>query len=485
MIALVAALVSGAMFYLSQGLDDVWALAWFAPVPLLWLAYGTAPLWQVVVASVIALLIGDIYAVQCYYGQLPPAVFLIVIGPQLVLFTFAVVFARIVQRRAVPLVTLFAFPVCWTAFEFLSEYAAPNGTFGSFAYSQVSAPVLIQSASLFGLYAVTFLICLFANTLAMAIRARRETAVVVGIGFAICAANVVFGLVRLAEPRAETVRVAAMVDETALKNAWHAHTLEQARAVSESYANAVHAVAAQGVKFAVTPEGGIIATAPTLSAITAPLVTASQQTGMQIVAGIYQSKPPRDLALSLLPDGMVRQYDKRHLVPVLENMFMPGHRSGFLGRGRAMEICKDMDFPRTIRGDATADIRLMGVPAGDFGADAWLHARMSIMRGVENGFALVRAANEGLVTASDAEGRIIASKTDTPTGLTMVVADLPLGSGATLYTRIGDVFPWLCVAVLLLSGAYVLLFRTNASVMRRPTDTDAANPAPAPRPSDR
>jgi apolipoprotein N-acyltransferase len=203
------------MFYLSQGLDDVWALAWFAPAPLLWLAYGKAPLWQVVSATAAALLIGDIYALQCYYGQLPPAVFLVVIGPQLVLFTLAVAFARIVQQRATPLVTLFAFPACWTAFEFLSEYAAPNGTFGSLAYSQVSAPFLIQSASLFGLYAVTFLICLFANTLAMAMRMRRETAVVIGIGFAICAANVVFGLVRLAQPPAQTVRVAALVDETA------------------------------------------------------------------------------------------------------------------------------------------------------------------------------------------------------------------------------------------------------------------------------
>jgi apolipoprotein N-acyltransferase len=29
-----AALVSATLFYLSQGLADVWTLAWFAPVPL-------------------------------------------------------------------------------------------------------------------------------------------------------------------------------------------------------------------------------------------------------------------------------------------------------------------------------------------------------------------------------------------------------------------------------------------------------------------
>jgi apolipoprotein N-acyltransferase len=35
----------------------------------------------------------------------------------------------------------------------------------------------------------------------------------------------------------------------------------------------------------------------------------------------------------------------------------------------------------------------------------------------------------------------------------MVVADLPLGSGPTLYARIGDVFPWLCLTFSLLLGA--------------------------------
>jgi len=36
-------------------------------------------------------------------------------------------------------------------------------------------------------------------------------------------------------------------------------------------------------------------------------------------------------------------------VPILEDRFVPGTQSGWLGNGRAMEICKDMDFPSTIR----------------------------------------------------------------------------------------------------------------------------------------
>ena len=148
----------------------------------------------------------------------------------------------------------------------------------------------------------------------------------------------------------------------------------------------------------------------------------------------------------------VERYDKRHPVPGLEDRFIPGQASGWLGHGRAMEICKDMDFPATIRPDAAKGARLMGVPAGDFGIDAWQHGRMAVMRTVEDGFAMVRPAHDGLVIATDAQGRLVAAKEDAPTGVTMIVADLPLGPGPTFYTRIGDVFPWLCVIFSLLLG---------------------------------
>lgn len=69
------------------------------------------------------------------------------------------------------------------------------------------------------------------------------------------------------------------------------------------------------------------------------------------------------------------------------------------------------------------------------------------MRGVENGFAIVRAADEGLLTVSDAEGRLIAQKTAASSGMTVLIASLPLGPGPTLYTRIGDAFAW-CVILL-------------------------------------
>jgi apolipoprotein N-acyltransferase len=364
-----------------------------------------------------------------------------------------VCFARFVQLRASPFLTLFAFPACWTAFEFVMDLRSPNGTYGSLAYSTMSAPVLIQSASLFGMYAVTFLICLFANTLAMALRPRRATAAAIGVGVLICAANLVFGMVRLARPQPATLRVAAIVDETAVADSWRAHSLSADLEVTATYAREIRLAARRGARFVVTPEGGMASIADAQSAIVAPLVAASRDTGVQIIAGFHSDAPAADFALAIAPDGTMQRYDKRHPVPGLEDSFTPGHVSGWLGDGRAVEICKDMDFPDTIRRDAAKGVRLMGVPAGDMGIDGWQHGIMSVMRGVEDGFAIVRPAHDGLVFASDAQGRLVAVRKDAPTGLTMIVADLPLGPGPTLYARIGNVFPWFCVIFALAIGS--------------------------------
>jgi apolipoprotein N-acyltransferase len=453
--ALLAAAVSGILLYLSQGLNDMWFLAGFALVPILWLAYSNVPLWQLILASMSAWLVGQIYAFQCY-GSVSPLLILSGLLPLTILFPLAVIFARFTQQRASGLATLFAYPACWTSLEFLYGFVAPNGSFGSLAYSQMSAPLVIQSASLLGMYSVTFLICLFANSLAMALRSLSRSGRLLTLGLGICALDLVFGFVRLSQPQPAAVTVSAFVDGSAMLAAYRSDTLDSALSVPTAYANAIRQAAAQGAQFAVTAEGGIVSRQEWRDTLLAPLSAVARQTGVQIVAGVYERVPPADLAFALQSDGTTRSYAKRHLVPFVETEFKPGHGSGWLGEGRAMAICKDMDFPRTILGDAKSGIRLMGVPAGDFGKDAWLHARMAIMRGVENGFAIVRAADEGLLTASDAEGRVIAQKSAASPGMTVLIADLPLGPGPTLYTRIGDTFPYCLIVLCLGLGAVIV-----------------------------
>jgi apolipoprotein N-acyltransferase len=119
----------------------------------------------------------------------------------------------------------------------------------------------------------------------------------------------------------------------------------------------------------------------------------------------------------------------------------------------------------------------MIVPADDFGRDQWIHARMAIMRGVENGFALLRAAFDGLETISDAQGRVLASASTARAGMVAVQADVPLGPGPSLYTRVGDIFPQLCMLLTLLVGLRTYfrerIGRAVAPSLTSPTDDHA------------
>ena len=135
-----------------------------------------------------------------------------------------------------------------------------------------------------------------------------------------------------------------------------------------------------------------------ISAVSAPSVMAVE--------------PPRNLALVFAPEGGLEvEYDKRHMLPGPESGYVVGERPGLFAAAGApwgVEICKDMDFPRWARAYGQGGVRVLAVPAWDFVTDGRLHSRMAVVRGVENGFAIARAARNGLLTFSDAYGRILA-----------------------------------------------------------------------------
>ena len=443
---LICAALSAVMFYLSQGLANAWPLTWLAPVPLLWLAFGGTPVWRLLATSFLAFLIGQVYIAQCYVGA-PLMSLLSLLGLRPILFPLSILFARLVHRRLSPLRTLLAFPACWTTMEFVAGLLSPHGSFGSIAYSQVSVPIVLQSASLFGMYSITFVLSLFASCLALAVRDRRATLTAASVGAAVCVVDLLFAATKLVAQQPEVVRVAAVGSVT---HAGGTDSLAADRQTSSIYTSTLDDLARRGARLVVTPEESLTTRRAWFAEALAPLTAVSQATGVEIVAGVLQRAPAGDIAVAFEPDGHSSVYAKRHRLMPWEAVFPPGTAPGLLGEGKAMAICKDMDFPDTIRKDAHAGLRLMAVPAWDSDADAWIHARMAVMRGVENGFAVARAANHGLLTASDANGRLIAQKVARPNQGDWILADLPLGPGPTLYTRIGNVFPWATLGLTLL-----------------------------------
>ena len=216
----------------------------------------------------------------------------------------------------------------------------------------------------------------------------------------------------------------------------------------------------------------------------AKLAAAAQTVGATLVGGFAASVDgaPHNVAWAFSPGAAApATYEKRHLVPVLESsVFKPGPGPVVLPNGTGLEICLDMDFQRMLRHDErTTRPKLLAVPAWDFGADGWFHARDAVLRSVENGVPMARSARDGLLTLNDRFGRVVA-ETPTVAGFTTLVGELPLAGrgGATLYDRVGDLFGWLCLALGLGLVGVSLRRRARAgSVTRLPTATADANRA--------
>ncbi|QNA90423.1 hypothetical protein G4G28_21480 [Massilia sp. Dwa41.01b] len=125
------------------------------------------------------------------------------------------------------------------------------------------------------------------------------------------------------------------------------------------------------------------------------------------------------------------------------------------GYQAGLAICKDMHFAELGLRYAHAGADLVLVPSRDFGADAVYAARLSALRGIESGFGMVRVAREGLLSVTDAHGRVLAEARSSPLPGTGVLAYLPPpGTTRTTFQTIGEGGGWLCVAL----AAAMLLF---------------------------
>jgi apolipoprotein N-acyltransferase len=461
--AAICALASATLFFLALGTPDVWPLMWLAPVPLLWLALGHASWPRVALASLAGYALGELGMLWPYLGAMGALVLVAALVPA-VAFTFIVLATRFAARRLPMLAATLVFPTLWTGFEWLSASLSPHGTFGAWAYSQSSAPVMIQSATLFGAWVVSFLIAYVAAGIALALRRFSLSPLV--LPFALACVNVAFGMWRLDAPYGASLRVgAAARDHDDARTAF---------VVAADEASEARRLASQGARVVVFDEKSALLPAPQRDSVLAPLVTAARETGTRIVAGFdVTGAERRNAAFTIDQTGLVSTYTKRHHIPGLESGYTVGSGPGLLDAGESVAICKDMDFQGTLRGDAAAGARtgslgLMLVPAWDFNADGWLHARMAIMRGVEGGYAIVRAAANGLVTVSDARGRVLGARSSGKGTYASVVVDVPRGPGATMYVRIGDVFAWIAGLTGLALLAWGLVIRVP-SVPRQPS----------------
>jgi apolipoprotein N-acyltransferase len=439
----VASLLSGLLFLASLDIGPFGPLVLVAPVPVLVHALAARRWHSVAAAALLARIIGALGLVWAYHDVLPPIALVSWILGQAVLFALIVLATRWIARGAPGWAALLAFPLLTTASEFLFGLVSPHGSFGAIGAALVDVLPLLQLASLGGLAALAFCAGLFAMTSALAIvqaRAWRSLAVLGAAPILLAAA---FGFWRMSEPLDGQTRIALIAIDPISGRA--ADDTDRAEIV-KAYTAEVRALE-RGVDFVVLPEAVFSSSPATSAAIETPLQNAANEVGAPVIAGFDETFTDGrhvNAALIFTPGAPVQRYLKRRLIPGLDVGYTTGE-SAFVDGAIGVAICKDLDFPTMIREYGERGVTLMLAPAWDFGTDGRLHAHMAVVRAVENGFALARAATDGRLTLSDRTGRIVAEAVTRSDGPTVLTADLGLRSGGTLYTRIGDVFAWIAV----------------------------------------
>lgn len=438
-------------WWFGSGVHPLWWLTWLAPLPVLWLAPRVRARWAAL-AAFVAYAVGGFDQWDYLHGYiaLPMATIIYAIGMPALVFALCVLLFRRLLLRGHALAATLALPVVWVAVEYISSLTSPHGTFGSIGYTQMDALPVIQVAAITGIWGIGFLVLLLPTAIAVQTvaeapkRSRMSAAAMTAL---LIVAAIGYGSWRLQAPATSTLRIGLVSLEKPIRPALHD---ADGQALEARYVDAIDRLAAKGAKIVLIPETSFA----TADASVPAFAQLAQQHDLIVDAGIDFKGDPhaeRNMVMVFRPDTAApATYSKHHLIPGFERQYTPGDNYTLLdGTPRiGLAICKDMDFHDIGHAYAARDAQLLLVPAWDFSIDGWLHSRMAILRGVESGFAIARAARSGRLTLSDDRGRVLAEASSEKHDAELV-GELPLHETRTLYARWGDWFVWLDLATLI------------------------------------
>ena len=451
--------VSAALFFLGTGLTPTWPCTWLAAIPVLWIALRLSARYAFFVGAG-ACALGSLNN-WSYSSQIVPlwlVASLVLLGA--CLFGLGVLLFRGRMRREKIWQAVVIFPAFWVTIGYLISVVSIHGTFGNISYSQMNFLPIVQIASVTGIWGISFCIFLFAATVAAIFSAgpiARKIPVVIGTCL-VLACVFSYGIWWLAATPKDSPNVKVALIGTSANGNFFAGNPEQLHALLERYADAMKPLSGQGIQLIVLPEHTGPITDASQADADSLLGQLAKHIGTYVAIGVERigANLSRNQERLYSPNGrLIATYNKHHMLPPFENQFTPDTKRTVIEQPSGkwgIEICKDMDFPRLSREYSRDGIGLLILSASDFVADGWLHGRMAVLRGVESGFSIARSANLGILTVTDDRGRVLAEQNTTvgPPFVT-VVAAVPVRHDITIYSRFGDWFAWLCMALLGLS----------------------------------
>jgi apolipoprotein N-acyltransferase len=360
------------------------------------------------------------------------------------------------------------FPTITTALFFLSSLEGPfDGAVqsGKFVYGPMAFQQLL---SLFGIWSFIFLSSWFASLLNYAWEnsfkwSKIRTASVTLIS--IVALIFLFGLIKISssDPQPSTVKIAAVVllpEEGAavsLDQAWAEKRVSPFEQSVARIAALTETAGSNGAKIVSFQEFAMLINEESEQRLREEYQRIAKEHNVYLsIAYAYYAKVGKGENKHLLidDDGQIRlDYSKRYVSGLAEldlgeaGIYRKGPeilQSVDTPYGRiAVSICRDMEFPNYMRQAGKDGVDIMLSPAYEWPKGLVIHS--VYMRGIENGFSLVRPTYNGITLAQDFNGRILSQMDSGATDSGILYADVPTRGVSTLYSQIGDALAWICV----------------------------------------
>jgi apolipoprotein N-acyltransferase len=415
------------------------------------------------------------------------AAFLLVAYLALFPAAFAAVLARLVWSMG-PAAILFAPPV-WVASELGRQYVWDGFPWALLGYSQVMVLPIAQLASVVGVYGLSALLALSSAACAYAIvasgRSRWLPMLTTGLLVAFVAG---WGQARLQRndllAMGDPVRAAVLQGNIAQEDKWNPALRD---AITDRYLAMTRQAIDQGATLILWPESstpfyferdlirGAAIRRLAVDAKVTLLIGSDQVEPIKAVPG--QPGPQRaeryyNAAFLVKPDGSVGGvYRKMHLVPfgeyvpakrifffvgpivdALSDSFAPGTEPVLLpvaGHHISTAICYEVIYGSLMRDFVTRGSELLTTITNDawYGRSsaAYQHWDQASLRAIESGRFLARAANTGISGFVDPYGRVLAKSALFEQAV--MTQDIRFLRHRTIYSRIGDAFAWLSLAL--------------------------------------
>ena len=461
----------------ADGRNTIALAAWLAPMCLLRFVRTQSPVRGIAIGYAALVITRGI----AFRGMTPiPGIFyyifLLISGISALLPYVA---DRLLAPRLKGIIATLVFPLTLVVTQFIYAHG-PLGSWGSIAYTQSGNLPLLQLLSVTGLWGVVFLIGWFAaaanQLLGEGIRARQALRAP-ALFAAVYVLVMLMGGARLAlfPPQSQTVRVASLSpaktgpaisddilrsviagtasdsDTSQLRAAMDA-TQDELLARSEREARA-------GAKIIFWSEEAAFVLKENEPRLLARGSALASKYNIYLAMAVAtwspkQTHPLENKVVLIEPNGEIAwQYLKSRPTPGPEAaMAVTSDKElrvldSTFGRLSAA-ICYDTDFPAFMRQAGALRVAVMLSPASDWRGIDPRHTEIASFRAVEQGFNLVRQANNGLSAAFDYQGRRLASMDEFQSSDLALISQVPTQGVRTIYSRFGDWFAWLCCAAL-------------------------------------